>query len=81
MQNKLEVANKVAEALKATGKFRSPRIWTPEGGTMVRVYTGAKNEFYEIADDLTAIRCRKNMDWSHLLGDAMKAVGVKEDWK
>ena len=75
---KMDTANRVLRALQALGKadFTQARIWT--SGDKLRVYTGSRGEYYDITAPGMATRCRKNMAWSHLLGDAMRAAGVNE---
>lgn len=60
----IDTASLILSKLKTTSKFPAAKIWT--GGNTVRVYTGYKSEYIDIAaSGITT--SRKNMSWSQLI--------------
>lgn len=58
-------AERIAEALKATGKMPRAKVWT--NGKVVRVYTGMGSEFITVLDSGAVEKCRLNMQWGQLI--------------
>lgn len=78
MTTPTNTANQIATAIRAaiTDSKLRVRVWSPEGATFARVYTGFRSEYIEVGSDGSVSGSQSRMTWGHKIDEALESLGL-----